>query len=384
MMAEKKQEGDGSNPFDIKPEKLFSALGLSGLKTIALSLQQSSDGSLFQFSLGVPESSRQGIFQIVAGEPKDANPPPFVPADAVKFQRWRIDGQKAWTTIQKMVGEISPQAVSVLNFMLDSANTAAKDKDPEFDIRKSVFGNVGDDFITYEKSPRGKKLADPASGPTLFLLGSPKAEQLAGALKSVLAYLAQQSGGTLEEREFLGRKVYSLPVSSMGLPLGNASASGTKQSLNYAASKGYVAISTDAPMLEEYLRGSDGQGKPLRETPGLADATQKVTGSGTSLFGYENNTETMRTLFETLKKDSASSSSSSGLSAGLLPGALGLTGASEELKDWFDLSLLPAYDKVAKYFYFSVYSGTATADGLRYKFFGPTPPQLRAGAAAKE
>ena len=33
-------------------------------------------------------------------EAKDANPPPFVPADAVKFIRWRLDLQKAWAHVR--------------------------------------------------------------------------------------------------------------------------------------------------------------------------------------------------------------------------------------------------------------------------------------------
>jgi len=57
-----------------------------------------------------------------------------------------------------MLAEISPQSVNTLNFILDTANTAAKDKDPSFDIKKNLIGNLGDDIITYEKTPRGSAL----------------------------------------------------------------------------------------------------------------------------------------------------------------------------------------------------------------------------------
>jgi hypothetical protein len=46
------------------------------------------------------------------------------------------------------------------------------------------------------------------------------------------------------------------------------------------------------------------------------------------------------------------------------------------MKDWFDFSLLPEYDTVSKYFYFSVYSGSTTTDGLSFKAFAPRPPHL--------
>jgi len=32
---------------------------------------------------------------------KGANPPAFVPADAVKFSRVRLDGKQAWVELQK-------------------------------------------------------------------------------------------------------------------------------------------------------------------------------------------------------------------------------------------------------------------------------------------
>jgi hypothetical protein len=50
---------------------------------------------------------------------------------------------------------------------------------------------------------------------------------------------------------------------------------------------------------------------------------------------------------------------------------------AKRLKDWVDFSLLPPFEKIAKYFHFSVSSGSFTADGFSYKAFTPTPPQLK-------
>jgi hypothetical protein len=51
-------------------------------------------------------------------------------------------------------------------------------------------------------------------------------------------------------------------------------------------------------------------------------------------------------------------------------------GWGKDLHDWLDFPLLPDYDKVAKYFYFTVYGGSITSDGLTFRFFAPRPPQL--------
>ena len=125
-----------------------------------MSFRDSNEGSLFQLFLDVPEANREGVFKILAGEAKEANPPPFVPAEAVKFQRWRVDGQKAWATLEKMFNNISPQLFSTFNFLLESAAAAAKEKDPSFDLKKNLVESLGDDIISYEKGSRAGSPAE--------------------------------------------------------------------------------------------------------------------------------------------------------------------------------------------------------------------------------
>ena len=380
LATAKKDNPDAPNPFDLKPEKIVGALGFGGLKTLAFNFQDSNEGSLLQLSVGVPESSRQGLFKILAGEAKETSPPPFVPADAMKFQRWRIDGQKSWDTLQKMINDISPQWLNGINFLLETANSAAKDKDPGFDIKKNLIGNLGDDMVSYEKAPAAGAPAESHPPAALFLLGSPNPEQLASALKSILVYVSQQAATPPEEREFLGRKIYSVAMRPMGGFPGAAPGKATPQTLHYAASGGYIAFSTDVGMLESYLRSTESQGKTLRELPGLNDAAQKVTGPGASLFGYENQVETLRSFIEGLRRTSAlDTNTTAGAAATLVPGALGVASPGQ-FKDWFDFSLLPPFDKLSKYFYFSVYGGSATVDGLSFKLYAPKPPGLGRGA----
>jgi hypothetical protein len=128
-------------------------------------------------------------------------------------------------------------------------------------------------------------------------------------------------------------------------------------------------------MLEEFLRSGETAAKPLRETSGLADAAQKVGGMSTGLFGYENQVETMRYTLEILKKESGTLASL--LGATPLAGRFGMGDDGSKLKDWVDFSLLPSYDKVAKYFHFNVFSGSVTAEGIGFKVYAPNSPQLK-------
>jgi len=57
-------------------------------------------------------------------------------------------------------------------------------------------------------------------------------------------------------------------------------------------------------------------------------------------------------------------------------------GPEKNFKEWMDLSLLPAYSKVAKYFHFTVYGASANVDGLTFKVFAPIPPALKGAESA--
>ena len=366
-----KSEVDSPEPASPAPDKIMSALGLNALKSAAFTVQNSAEGSMMQFFLSIPESERTGLFKLIGGNTLDTSPPAFVPADAIKFQRIRVDGQKAWAGLQKMLSDISPQAVATLNFVLDTANSNAKDKDAAFDIRKNLIGTLGDDIISYTKKPRGSSVADLKAAPSITLIGSPNPEQFTAALKNVLVFMAQQAGNPAE-REFLGRKIYSVPLPNIPLPMSDASKPTGPRTLNYAAASGYVVMSTDNSILEEYLRSSESKAKALKEVAGLAEATQKVGGLGTLIFGYENQAETSRISFDLLKKDPTTANV-----LGMLPSMMGATGSEMNFKEWFDFSLLPDFDKISKYFNFMVYAGGTTREGLSFKAYSPVPPGLK-------
>jgi len=368
------------DPFEpLRPEKLISATGVASCRTLAFNLQDTNEGSLLHIFLSVPEAARQGVFQIVSAAARDAGPPPFVPADAVRFFRWRFEGAKAWTALEKILNDLSPQALSAVELILDTANARAKQNDPGFDLKKALLDNLGDDIISYERAPRGNTPAELQSPPSLLLFGSPNPEQLAVALKRLFVIFPQ--GDAPAEREFLGRKIFSVPVPPMPFAMAGPPRPAPPRTLSCAASGGYVAMSTDAALLEEYLRSSETQAKALRETPGLLEAAQQVGGMGTGLFGYENEVDTMRAAFETAKNDAGASTN--GIGPSLFPGLPGITGPESNLNIWMDFSLLPAFDKVAQYFYFTVYAGSANVDGLTLKLFVPTPPAIRSNSVGK-
>jgi len=367
-----KRESEAPEPVGIlNPDKLMIAAGLASLKSVAFNFQPSNEGSLFQVFLGAPEADRRGLFKLLSGETKDIMPPPFVPAEVTKFQRWRIDGQKAWATVGRMLGEIYPQWVGGLDLLLEAASNSAKEKDPGFDLKRYLVYNLGDDIIRLEKSKRAG--APPSTPPpVLFLIGSPNPEQLAAALKTFLVFLNQ--GAPPTEREFLGRKTFSLPMPNLFPMTAAGGKPALPRTLHCAPAGGYVAISSDVSTLEEYVRSTDSQVKSLGEVPGLVEAAQKVIGTGTSLFGYENELETSRAQFELLKKDGTMTTNR--LASTLIP-LLNLPSPQTAIRQWSDFSLLPSFDRLAKYFSFNVYGVSSSIEGITFRFFSPTPPLMQ-------
>jgi hypothetical protein len=358
-----------SDTFPIPWDKVLVASGLQGLRSVSFSYHETHDGAQVEFLADVPESTRDGLFKIITAAPKDANPPPFVPADAVKFWRWRVDGQKSWAELQKMLMGISPSAIGTLTTFLAMANANAQQQDPNFDITKDLIGNLGDDWMSFGKAPPGAStLQNVNSGPWLFLFAANNPEQAARAIKTVAGMASPD--GTPQTRDFLGRKIYTIQLPAHGTTGANGAAP-APSSIYCTASGGYVALAMDVSMIENFLRSDDGKTKPLSQTPGLVEAAQHVGGMGNGLFGYQNQRETARTLFGALKNDPTAASVTLNPLA-VWPSAAG----GSSFKDLMDFSLLPDYDKIAKYFNFTVYGGSSTSEGLDLKVYTPRPPGL--------
>jgi hypothetical protein len=236
------------------------------------------------------------------------------------------------------------------------ANVMAQQKNPSFDLRTYLFGNLGDDIVIYQKSPIGTSLANFSSPPALYLIGVAHPDQVIDAVKTLSGMSAPQDGAPAP-RDFLGHKIYSIAQRA------KTSAGAAAPSYLYlSASTGYVALSQDSGILEEYFRSADGKNKSLRETPGIIEAASHVGGTGGGLFSYENQRETMRATFKVFKNSAASNTA--------------LQMFPQAVRDWADFSLLPEYDAVSKYFYISVFGANANAEGLTLKVFTPRPPQL--------
>jgi len=338
--------------------KILGATGLGNLKSASFAVREGHDGSTADLHLSASADERNGVLKILALPAKDASAPAFVPADAIKFTRVRLDGKQTWADLQKMFADISPQALAGINSAVDLANASGQQKDPSFDIRKNLFGNLGDDIISYGKAPAGDSLTAMAHPPSITLIATPNPDQMIQAIKVVGSMIAPQDSSK-QPYDFHGHKIHSLAMRAQRTPGGG---SVPQPPVLLSSASGYLAVTTDAGIMEEFLRSADANVKPLREIAGLNEAAARVGGAGTGLFSYQNQREAMRTSFKLFKNAVDTDPTMK-----IFP---------REFREWADFTLLPDYDKVAKYFYMSVFTGSANPQGLTLKVFTPRPPQL--------
>ena len=169
-----------------------------------------------------------------------------------------------------------------------------------------------------------------------------------------------QEDAAKSTRDFLGKKIFSIalrPTRKLG------ETAPAPRSMYVSASGGYLAVSADSAILEEFLRSADKPPKPLRDNARLSDSLSHVAGAGGGLFGFQNQRETMRQGFKLLK-----TSAKGDTTMKMFPPAY---------REWADFSLLPDYEKVQKYFDISIYSGSANSDGMTVKAYSPRPPGLQ-------
>ncbi|MCX8156861.1 MAG: hypothetical protein N3J91_10510 [Verrucomicrobiae bacterium] len=369
--------GGANNPMGVNPVQVVNALGLNGAETAAVALQGDKQGATVQFFLGVPEKARKGLFKLLSPMAGDTTPPPFVPRDAVKYTRIRYNFSEGWSTIEQTLNDINPGLLGALAFF----ESGLKQQNPNFTLRKGLIELLGDDIITYEFKPTGQTLEALSTAPGLVLIGSPAPEKLLETVKGLFNNFAQMRGPRggrrdaeptqLKTREFQGVTIYTFPptpqMNFRGERIG-------ERSLNLCASGKYLVFSYDNGVLEQFLRNAKAA-RPLSGVAGLNEAAQKAGGLNTGMFHYEDQTETMRFLFNVLRKEGSRIGELLAMTP--LGGRLGFADDSKAFQEWFDFTLLPPFEKVSRYVGITVYTGAATPEGLLIKAYTPNPPGFK-------
>ena len=343
--------------------EIVGALGIDALGTFAMAYSERPDGSHSEMFIGLPKAKRKGLFGLLETKRADASPPPFVPANVGAFSRWRVDMGAAWTNLEKLLLELSPDVANMVEF---TVGLLGKDKDSNFDFKKSFLNNFGDDLIFYQMPSKGTALNGLGSGPMVFLVKSPNPAELIKGIGAVPGILPPPlNEAALEPRKLGEHTAHSFGLMELPDP---STGELTGIEILFAVKDGYMAVSTDADLLQALL---DGKAQaPLAKRDGLAATAAAVGGMDSGLFGYQNDRDMVLSTLDTLR-DNADQFD-------MIFSMIPMEGLGEvSLSDWLDFSLLPPGEKIAKYFDFTVYSAEANDRGISLKTFSPRPATLK-------
>ena len=343
--------------------EVVSALGINGLGTFAMAYSERPSGAHYELFIGLPKAKRKGLFGLLETKRADASPPPFVPTNVSSFLRWRLDMDAAWKNLDKLMLELSPDVANMVEF---TVGLLGKDKDANFDFRKSFLNNFGDDLILYQMPPKGTALNDIGAGPIVVLVKSPNPDELIKGIGAVPGILPPPLNETAMLPRRLGdHTVYSFELAEFPDP---STGDLVKMELLLAARDGYMAVATDTDLLQMLLDGKTSGSLAKRD--GLVTAAASVGGMDSGIFGYQNDRNMVLNTMDSLR-DNADQFD-------MILSMIPTDGFGEvSLSEWLDFSLLPTGSKIEKYFDFTVYGAETNDRGISLKMFSPRPATLK-------
>lgn len=338
------------------PARIVSALGLDGVRSFGFGLELAESGPRARWSIRIPPDARRGLFRVLAIEARDAAVPEIVPADVLRFTRWRLNGTRAWEALEQTLTAISPEVAGVFQLFFSAL---VDEEDPQADFRRRFVRNLGDDFLSW-RVPAGSN----APAASLTLLGSTNAPQLARALGIAARLLPDtEDGPPVRIREADGRRTWT--VSFPALLGGDGEEPAT---LHFAAGTNHVVLSGSAERLRQFF-GTNAPAPSLAAALPAA-ALARIGGPGGGVFSYENVRESARQFF------AAARAGEGGAAPGALQLLLAARLAGRDVPDpaqWFDLRLLPDFAAVERHFGVQLSAGGVTSNGWELRTVQPAP-----------
>jgi len=346
-----------------KWREMLEATGLTGLESVRWLIHESPAGTQIEVSLAAPAATRRGLLEILALEPLDASPPPDVAADVVRFERIRLDFNRAWRAFERVATGLFPELAGVLDLLFQAAGPGGE----RGDLRDALLPVLGNDIVRYELAPRGAGLTALLAPPSMIRLQSTNPPQLALSLKA-LAVLLPPPFDRSSQETLSGREVYSIPLPRFSI-FGSDSTPGNP--LKFTALDHAVVFTSDEPLLASLLAPVAPAPPALRDRPDLAVAALRVGGMSQGLFGYHDFARSLRSTFAVLRQDPNAVQRWLGLSAIAPPPESSLGRLIQTL----DPRLLPPFEEVSRHFHFMVHAAGTEADRFYYRLFMPRPPQ---------
>jgi hypothetical protein len=260
------------NPFGVKTSNLISALGLNSIDCIGL--QVDSSGERLTLSSGAYFNKYEGLFSFIQHDGKEeAIPYDFVPTQAFTVSSARYDFGKLWPTIEKIVSDLSPQLLLLMNSQIQAFEDQAG-----VPFRRDVLGSFGDEMVSFSFLDQDAKAANDFenANPSFYAFSLVDSDLFDRSLRSMIE--AFSSGQDLfEERVHKGvtiRKIRGIEASGI--------------SISYAVTEKWFLLGMgDDVHMTQLINRLDGNGRSIWSNKQIKQAL-KAMPDGVRQIDYVN------------------------------------------------------------------------------------------------
>ena len=309
--------------------------------------------------------------------------PRFIPASSSSVSVINLNIKKAFDELGNILGNFSPQMAAMLYMPLVPSRSQGE---PPLILKTGVIDHLGSQVV----------IAQSIQKPSPDLGGVGSAGEQTAATGQVLVAIAVNNRNALEKslsllhstliapndpdarRELLGHTIYSIDLSRF-VPFLAPGARGPNAPeippSGFTVTDTHLVFASQA-VVERTIRALGGGAESMDSAQWFARAKANIP-SAVGLAGLEDNAATGEQLWSTMrdsKKEGKGRSSDNELgvsmsSGSLLPQVMFSPAGSE----FFDLSLLPEFDAVRKYFGVSAFYGISRPDGFFFelKYMNP-------------
>jgi hypothetical protein len=142
------------NPFGVTTSKLISAMGLDSMECLGMQIDPTDKNLVL--STAAFFSKYEGIFSFVQNEGKrEAVQYEFFPTQAFTATSARYDFARIWPTMEKIITELSPQLLLLVNSQIQAFEEKAG-----VAFRRDVLGTLGDEVFSFSLLPAKIKSID--------------------------------------------------------------------------------------------------------------------------------------------------------------------------------------------------------------------------------
>ncbi len=228
-------------------------------------------------------------------------PPKWVPADIGSYSaaNWNIGG--AYTSIETLVDSF--QGRGATGRFLDQL----AEQGPMIHAKKDIIDHLDGKIHILQSETKDNDDAPPT--PQVMAAFGLKD---AAKMKKTLSAAAKSGGSNLETREFNGETIYEMITPN------------SDQSVSFTVTEGQLVITNDTPLLEGMMRGQNGGRAALIDSAEYKKIA-KYFPSKTSMVSFQRSEAQFKTYYNLLRK-------------------------SDNVMDGVDVSKLPPFEAISKYF----------------------------------